>query len=138
MKSAYAPTCACALTFGREGLLEEWLQAFLREEGNNIPFADGLLLAPRRYHAPVRMPLSDLTRCCGPEPDMAFQVDRAAFERRVEGLMATIRAGAWDMPPLIVQRHPDGKLKLNDGNHRLEALRRLGVEDAWVLMWETL
>lgn len=134
----YAPTAASALAFGRAGLLKEWLQAFLRNEGNNVLFADGLLLAPRRYHTPVRMPMSGLTRCCGPEPDMAFQVDRAAFERRVEALMETLRLGEWDMPPLIVQRHADGRLTLNNGNHRLEALRRLGVEDAWVLVWETL
>ena len=133
----YAPTGASARAFGQAGGLEEWLQIFLRNEGRNVPFADGLLLEPRRYHAPVRMPLSALCRCCGPEPEMAFRVERAGFERRVEALMSTLRVGEWDMPPLIVQRDADGRLTLNDGNHRLEALRRVGAEAAWVLVWET-
>ena len=133
----YAPTASSSRAFGQAGCLAAWLQAFLRNEGRNIPFADGLLLAPRRYHGPERWSLSALSRCCGPEPDMAFRVDANAFERRVRALMETLACGQWDMPPLIVHRDADGRLTLNDGNHRLEALRRLGVQEAWVLVWET-
>ena len=47
--------------------------------------------------------------------------------------------GNWDMPPLIV----DGKIinnkhEINDGNHRFEALKMLGIKEYWVILWRTL
>lgn len=41
-----------------------------------------------------------------------------------------------DMPPLIIH-YVDGEFELNDGNHRLEAYARLGVEEYSVIVWIT-
>jgi hypothetical protein len=29
----------------------------------------------------------------------------------------------------------DNKYELNDGNHRLEALKKLGINQYWVIIW---
>lgn len=45
-----------------------------------------------------------------------------------------------DMPPLIVHfLVENGKdyFELNDGNHRLEAYQRLGIEEYYVIVWIT-
>ena len=41
------------------------------------------------------------------------------------------------MPPLIVSIE-DGSFVLNDGNHRFEALKQLGIREYWVIIWETI
>ena len=40
------------------------------------------------------------------------------------------------MPPLIVN-HSNGYLEVNDGNHRIEALRRQGASKIWVVLWDS-
>ena len=45
----------------------------------------------------------------------------------------SIEAG-WEPPPLLAE-HQAGRLLLQDGNHRYEALQREGAADAWVLVY---
>jgi hypothetical protein len=40
----------------------------------------------------------------------------------------------WEPPPLLAE-YQRGRLLLQDGNHRYEALARAGAEDAWVLIY---
>lgn len=117
------------------GCIEEWIHCFLRAEGNNIPFSDGLKLEKRRYIGPVSLPLRLLQRCCGPEEGLKYIVDEAAFEQRVESIRQRLQNG-WDMPPLIVN-FADGALELTDGNHRYEAAVRTGMEQCDVIIWTT-
>jgi len=133
----YKPTSTSAITFADAGILEEWIQQFLRGEGNNLGFADGLLLAPRIYHAPQLMNLDKFERICGPEAGLKWQIDEAGFNGRVNEIMSRFEKGDWDMPPLIINVS-DGKYELNDGNHRYEALSRLGIKAHWVIFWETV
>ncbi len=133
----YAPTLSSAVVFSVTGRLEEWVHAFLTGEGGNVPFSEGLRLAPRAYSGPVEIPVKKLTRCCGPEESMRFRVDEASFEKRIAMITARIQAGGWDMPPLIVYRGEDGALTLNDGNHRFEAMKRLGAKKCRAILWET-
>ena len=42
----------------------------------------------------------------------------------------------WDIPPLIVE-YRDDKFFVNDGRHRLEMYRQLGVEVVDVVLWTT-
>ena len=133
--AVYERTLASALAFAAEGRIEEWVHAYLRTDGRNVPFSDGLKLAPRVWRGPLKIPLSLLTRICGPEEEMRFRVDRVGFEERVIFLMREISKGA-DLPPLIVHCTEDG-LELNDGNHRLEAYERLGIAEGWAVFWAT-
>ena len=131
----YDRTLSAAKGFAADGRLEEWIHAYLRSDGRNIPFSDGLKLFPRVWKGPVPVPLCLLKRICGPEDDMPFRVAAAGFEAKVSFLAREIAAGG-DLPPLIVHCTADG-LELNDGNHRLEAYRRLGAEEAWAVFWAT-
>lgn len=110
-----------------------WVDAFLRAEGGNVPLADGLMLAPRWWSGPVAVPMSSLTRVCGPEAHMEYRQDAVEWEDRIRALTAHLRAGG-QIAPLIVQRTTAG-LSVRDGNHRLAALERMGVTSAWVLIW---
>ena len=40
------------------------------------------------------------------------------------------------MPPLIINRK-DYMYELTDGNHRFEALKKLGIDKYWIIIWET-
>ena len=40
----------------------------------------------------------------------------------------------WEPPPLLAE-FQDGRLLLQDGNHRYEALVREGAPNAWVVVW---
>lgn len=63
-------TLATALQFAEEGKIEEWIHLFLNCESNNVPFSEGLRLEKRFFIPPVKMPLNQFTRCCGPEKYM--------------------------------------------------------------------
>ena len=135
MDLVYDRTLSAALAFAREGRIEEWVHLYLPTDGRNRAFSDGLRLAPRVWKGPIRIPLSMLTRICGPEEGMKWRVHPVQFEEHVAALVREIRSGG-DLPPLIVHCCAEG-LELNDGNHRLEAYRRLGVGEGWAVFWAT-
>lgn len=124
-----------ALKFSKEGGIEDWVHLFLNSVGDNIPFSEGLKLAKRCWTGPALMDISKLNRCCGPEETMEYRVDEEGWERNIAKFQKLIREG-WDMPPLIVEQCND-TLRLNDGNHRLEAMVREGVKECWVILWNT-
>ncbi len=131
----YKNTLTSATGYARNGKLEEWIHTYLLSDGHNKEFSDGLKLFDRYFLGPVRMPLSLFKRCCGPEADMRWRIPADAFENRVKELQEVI-SGNNDMPPLIVH-YVEGEFDLNDGNHRLEAYSRLGVEECYVIVWIT-
>ena len=133
----FEPTTASAIEYANQNRLEEWIHMFLCGEGDNKAFSDGLKLMERRYTAPQKMSLDRFGRCCGPEPDMKWQIPEEPFWRHVSELAERYKTGAWDMPPLIVEEL-DGTFVLNDGNHRYEALRSLGIHEYWVIVWKTV
>lgn len=129
----YARTLTSAREHAAQGRLEDWIHAYLLSDGRNEPFSQGLRRAPRQYMGPLTLPLALLERCCGPEPDMRFQVDARGFEAHVAELMRAVEAGE-DMPPLIVN-YAAGAFTVNDGNHRLEAYKRLGRSECAAIVW---
>jgi len=137
LKQEFTATSTSAREFAEDQRLEEWVQHFLHGEGNNQGLADGLKLEDRIYHAPKLMRLDTFERICGPEQGLKWQIDAAGFNERVSKIMTRYEQGDWDMPPLIINL-TDGEYELNDGNHRYEALSRLGIESHWVIIWETV
>ena len=131
----YSCSLASAQAFAAGGRLEEWVHAYLLSHGNNRAFSEGLRRCPRCFMGPFRLPRGWFTRCCGPEPGMKYPVEAAGFWRHVEELAAAIQAGE-DLPPLIAN-YAGGVFELNDGNHRLEALTRLGAAECNVIVWCT-
>ena len=131
----YRCTASSAKEFARDGRLEEWIHTFLLSDGHNRAFSDGLKLVPRFYHGPMDMPIRLFRRCCGPEPDMKYHEPEEWFEKRVNALREALQTDG-DFPPLIVN-YVKGEFVINDGNHRYEALRRIGREKHPVIFWVT-
>lgn len=67
---------------------------------------------------------------------MGFRVSSESFFARVERLAAAI-AGGQDLPPPFVNFRAGRPLVVNDGNHRLEALRRLDRVGCPAIVWTT-
>lgn len=124
-----------AVTYASQGKAHDWIQAYLREEGDNIPFADGLLLEKRFYTHPLKIDLNKFNRICGPEENMKFRVSKDIFEQKVSNIIERRQKG-WDMPPLIIN-YDKGVFDLNDGNHRHEAMLRSGVNEYYAVFWAT-
>ena len=141
MKMEYKPSLSSAKEWARQGRLEEWVHAYLLSDGHNKPFSDGLKIVDRYFLGPVKMPLSLFWRCTGPEEDMKYRIHPEVWENHVKELMEIIPCTP-DICPLTVHYLiPEGKtvgeFELNDGNTRWEAYRRLGIKEAWVIVWIT-
>lgn len=137
----YSCSLTSAKNYAKQGKLEEWIHLYLQSDGHNKDFSDGLKLFDRYFIGPINMPLSFFKRCCGPEENMKWRIERKWFEHHVSKLEEVIKREK-DMPPLIVhyfidEDNKDGAFELNDGNHRLEAYSRLGIKDYAVIVWIT-
>ena len=131
----YKCTLSSAREFAAANKLEDWIHAFLLSDGDNKAFSDGLKICERFYIGPILMPLFLFTRCVGPEEDMKYRTTAESFKKHVNGLQKILEQ-TQDMPPLIVN-YVDGRFELNDGNHRFEALKRLGVTEFHFVVWIT-
>ena len=63
---------------------------------------------------------------------MEYRTTANAWDERVSAIAST--ADPDMLPPLILEYVGDS-LRLCDGNHRHEALRRRGATTAWALVW---
>jgi hypothetical protein len=122
-----------AQAFAKEGRIEEWVHAFLTTEGKNIPLSEGMKRQKRYWIGPVLLPLSRLTRCCGPEEHMKYKTPLEAWKKRTGNMAQSMKTG-WNPAPLIVH-YEDGSLVLSDGNHRYEALTASDVKEYWTIVW---
>ena len=64
---------------------------------------------------------------------MLCPVDDDDWRDDVDDLADRIDEDGWEPPPVIVT-FEDGRLLLEDGNHRVEGLRRAGEDHAWVVV----
>lgn len=127
----FAPTSASAREAHAAGRLAEWSQAYLRGEGGNLGIADPLRARHDDVYVLAEVRLDDVYAISGPEGDFDWPVAPAEFEERVGAMVRSLEEG-WDAPPLFVHMHT---LRLVDGNHRREALLRVGRTTYWAVMW---
>jgi hypothetical protein len=126
-------TEAARAAAGRDGL-GEWVAEFLASPGSdNDVLAEQLTNRPRWWLGPVEVPLRTLHRLAGPpgEPVLCA-VDEDDWGDGVEELEEKVRDG-WEPPPVIVS-YRDGQLVLEDGNHRVEGVRRSGERHTWAVI----
>lgn len=124
---------ATAFAAAEQGELATWVGEFLASRGSdNAALAAGLAQRPHWWLGPLRVPLDDLIRLAGPEDDALVPIEPEEWEDDVETMEESLEAG-WDPPPLLAE-YQDGRLLLQDGNHRYEALTRADENDAWVLV----
>lgn len=124
-----------AIQFSKEGCLEEWIHIFLRTFGGNLALSEGLKLEKRNWTGPALVPINQLIRCCGPEEGMEYHNSYDDWEERISNFCKLIEDG-WEYAPLIAENKEE-KLVIRDGNHRLEAMNRLGFKECWVIVWST-
>jgi hypothetical protein len=111
-----------------------WVGAFLASRGSdNGVLAAALAQREHWWLGPVEVALDRLERLAGPEPDVVCPIDEDEWEEDVESMEESLDQG-WEPPPLLVQ-YQGGRLLLQDGNHRYEALRRAGQTEGWVLVY---
>lgn len=114
--------------------LGDWVADFLASPGSdNRELAAGLTDRPRWWLGPVQVPLEQLNRLAGPpgEPVLC-PVDDDYWRDDVDDLEQKAREG-WEPPPVIAS-YRDGQLFLEDGNHRVEGVRRSGARETWAVI----
>ncbi len=114
--------------------LAGWVAGFLASPGSDNAILAGQLSEQLGWWAgPVRLPLDQLHRLAGPPGDPVLcPVDDEYWDDRVDAMDELADQG-WEPPPVVVA-YRDDQLVLEDGNHRLEGLRRAGMQEAWAVV----
>jgi hypothetical protein len=116
------------------GRTAEWVGEFLASEGSDNPeLAAGLASRRHWWVGPVRVPLGALERLAGPERDVLCPIEPDEWAAELEEMEESLEHG-WLPPPLLAQ-YLDGRLVLQDGNHRFAALEEAGATHAWTLIF---
>ncbi len=113
--------------------LNDWVAGFLSSPGSdNAPLAHELTSPPRDWVGPVELRFDDLHRLAGP-PDQPT-LDRFDGEDldTVDEMRDSLDDG-WEPPPLIVT-YREEQFVVEDGNHRIEGLRRDGRDRWWAVI----
>src|SRR4029077_15811042 len=124
-------TVEAARTAAQRGELGRWVQEFLRSPGSdNAVLGAELRSELSSWHGPVRLPFDELQRRPAAPADPAPLVRPADDDlERVDDMQESMDEG-WEPPPIIVS-YRDGELTVEDGNHRIEGLRRAGHSEYW-------
>ncbi len=111
--------------------LGSWVAEFLASPGSdNAMLAEGLAESHRWWIGPVELPLDRLHRLAGPPGSPALVVvEEDEWRDDVADLAGKVEDG--HEPPPVVVSYRDGELVVEDGNHRIEALRRAQRSEAW-------
>jgi hypothetical protein len=125
-----ASACAAA----DEDAVDGWVGEFLASRGSDNAMLAAALAQDRHWWlGPLRVPVDELERLAGPEDEARCPIEPEEWEADVGAMDESLDDG-WQPPPLLAE-HRDGRLLLQDGNHRYEALVRAGETHAWTLIW---
>jgi hypothetical protein len=117
--------------------LGAWVAGFLASPGSdNAALADQLCTPDRWWLGPVQVRTNQLHRLAGPPgAPVLCPIDEDDWRDDVEDMAERIedRQDEWEPPPVIVTHH-DGQLRLEDGNHRVESVRRAGQDHIWAVI----
>lgn len=120
-----------------KGQLQTWIENYLQVPEWSNP---GLLRRVREYSvvwpAPELVQIDQFILIAGPSESFMFPKDPDVWEQRIAP-MVVLGINPELLPPLIGWVREDGRLNLADGNHRVEAAKRLGIEHLWALIHPT-
>lgn len=123
-----------ARSAGDRDELGVWVAGFLASPGSdNAVLAAELTQKLKWWAGPERLRIDELNRLAGPpgEPVLC-PVDEDYWDDRVDNIDELAEEG-WEPPPVVVS-YRDGELVLEDGNHRVEGLRRAGNTEVWAVV----
>lgn len=111
--------------------LDAWMARFLASPGSdNAELGQMLIERSLLWIGPLELPIDKLNRLAGPPGHpVLVPVDDEEWRDDVDDLEERVEEG-WEPPPVVVT-YDDGQLKLEDGNHRVEGMRRAGETMAW-------
>lgn len=134
MSSGHEYSTDAARAAAERNELGDWVARFLRSAGSDNPGLAHLLCEELCcWQGPVQLPIDQLPRLAGPPGAPVLRaVDDDEWRDDVDDLARRIKEG-FEPPPVIVSRR-HGQLVLEDGNHRVEALRRAGVTQTWAVV----
>lgn len=115
--------------------LGNWVEAFLASDGSDNEGLGKALNDPSRcWIGPVLLPFDQLHRLAGPpgDPVLCPIDDDEWWRDSVQDLAEKIDDGL-QPSPVVVSKRGD-QLVLEDGNHRVEALRRAGHRESWAVI----
>jgi hypothetical protein len=127
-------TVDAARQAAERGELGAWVARFLSSPGSdNAELAEDLCARMESWLGPLQLPIDRLHRLAGP-PDhpVLCPIDEHEWRDDVDELEEHIDQG-WEPPPVIVT-YRDDQLVLEDGNHRVEGLRRNEVGETWAVV----
>jgi hypothetical protein len=114
--------------------LADWVARFLASPGSdNAELGEMLAGQDRWWLGPVLVPLDRLHRLAGP-PDapVLCAVNEDYWGDNVDEMEHKVEEG-WEPPPVVVT-YREGQLVLEDGNHRVESIRRTGTRETWAVI----
>jgi hypothetical protein len=126
-------TLASARAAADDDELARWVGDFLASRGSDNEVLAAALAQDRHWWlGPLRVPVDELLRLAGPEDEARCPIEPDEWEGDVDAMEDSLDEG-WQPPPLLAE-YQDGRLLLQDGNHRYEALVRAGKSHAWTLV----
>ena len=134
-KSMMKFTLEEAIQYSKEERTEEWVQEFLRNKDEkyanpNYALADGLLLEDRFYYGPIEFSLDKMEPKRVEENLSGNELTWYSIE--VNRMISDFNGE--NFPPLILE-YKDKKFYLTDGNHRFSALRQMGINKYYSIIW---
>lgn len=130
--SDFAPTSESALLAKQHSRLGEWVQNLLHSEGND-ELAKSLAQEKPIAIEMIEFPLVQLKRIEGPEENEEHRLSPDVWEEQVKKLAKKIKDG-YKPAPLIVTDFWN-QFELADGNHRHEAMLRVGMKTYWTIFF---
>jgi hypothetical protein len=134
MSDGHVNSVEAARSASERDELGDWVTEFLGSPGSDNPaLAEQLVGQYTCWFGPVQVPINRLNRLAGP-PDapVLCAVDDDYWDDRVDDMEDKVEDG-WQPPPVIVTTRGE-QLVLEDGNHRVESLRRAGEQTAWAVI----